>query len=188
VEGELLHRLNMPLDTPYGQHLITQVVTSYEVLGLNPHAIAEQLDIEEGAEGVEEILRTNSDLYVAHLRQAGALAKRDPANTAIVVTPEEAEYQRLKKMYMMLAETAPESSVRERAIRWLLDEAKGRNHTGVRQVELKEREIATRSSQEERLAKFNALIRQTFATQGTPAPNVTVIDVLPEQPKIADAN
>ena len=180
----------------YGPHLITQVVTSYEVLGLNPHAIAEQLDIVEGAEGVEEILRTNSTLYVEHLRRTNKLtlqSKGPPRHgevsesTEAEESPDEREFQRLKKLYMMLAETAPESSVRERAIRWLLDEAKGRNHTHVRQVELKERELATRSSQEERLAKFNALIKQTFAVKGTPAPNITVIDVSPEQPKIVDA-
>lgn len=182
----------------YGPHLITQVVTSYEVLGLNPHAIAEQLDIVEGAEGVEEILRTNSTLYVEHLRRTNKLSLQtkgpprhgevsDSTELQEEETPDEREYQRLKKLYMMLAETAPEASVRERAIRWLLDEAKGRNHTHVRQVELKERELATRSSQEERLAKFNALIKQTFAVKGTLAPEITVIDVSPEQPKIADA-
>lgn len=168
----------------YGPSVIAQIVSSYELSGLNVYAIAEQLDIDDHKD-VERILAGNSELYQKHIG-ANRLQSLDPgpkigANLS-VVNP---EYEKLKQQYRSLAESAPESSVREKALRWLLDEERGRNDVALGHLELKSRELQTRSKQEERLEKFNELVKQMFR-KGGPAP--TVVDVESTSPLLEASN
>ncbi len=100
----------------------TQVVAAYEQLGLSVSQIAEQLEMEEGQ--VKALLWELSSQYK---REVGGTVK---------------DGDDLVQLYETLARTSPNDSVREKALRWLIDEKRGRNDIPMELLKLKRREQA----------------------------------------------
>jgi len=152
----------------FSQIMINQIVALYEISGLNETAIVQQLDIEGGRHAVANVrsaLLANSMQYVDD--HSAASADGQPVVTA---DPAEAEYQQLKKMYEQLANNpATTDAVKEKALRWLLDESKGRNHVAKELAELKAKEVANRSDAEERLNRFRLLVESGQLSISIPA-------------------
>lgn len=100
----------------------TQVVAAYEQLGLSPAQISEQMEMEEGQ--VKALLWELSSQY-----------KKEVGGT--VDTTDE-----LVRLYEQLARCSPNDSVREKALRFLIEEKKGRNDIPMELLRLKRRQQA----------------------------------------------
>lgn len=100
----------------------TQVVAAYEQLGLTPAQIAEQMEMEEGQ--VKALLYQLSSRYKQEL--GGTIDSTDE----------------LIKLYEDLARSSPQDAVREKALRFLIDEKKGRNDIPMELLKLKRRQQA----------------------------------------------
>lgn len=100
----------------------TQVVAAYEQLGLSPAQISEQMEMEEGQ--VKSLLWELSSRY-----------KQEVGGT--VDTTDE-----LIKLYEQLARCSPNDAVREKALRFLIEEKKGRNDIPMELLRLKRRQQA----------------------------------------------
>jgi len=138
------------MNLPPGQHTITQVVALYEAHGFNEFVIADQLD--ESPLTVRNILLGHSAVYVERLK-ASRPDEPNPSSAA-----DEVEYQRLKAQYKALADNADTPAVvKEKALQWLMNEAKGRNDLAKEALEIK-RKAAGASTDEEKVKAFNALV------------------------------
>lgn len=100
----------------------TQVVAAYEQLGLTVEQIAEQMEMEVGQ--VKSLLYQLSTRYKQEL--GGSIDNTDE----------------LVKLYEDLARSSPCDAVREKALRFLIDEKKGRNDIGLELLRLKRRQQA----------------------------------------------
>lgn len=100
----------------------TQVVAAYEQLGLTPAQIAEQMEMEEGQ--VKALLYQLSSRYKQEL--GGTVDSTDD----------------LVRLYEDLARSSPVDAVREKALRWLIDEKRGRNDIPMELLKLKRRQQA----------------------------------------------
>lgn len=100
----------------------TQVVAAYEQLGLSPVQIAEQMEMEEAQ--VKSLLYQLSTKYKQEL--GGIIDSTDE----------------LVKLYEDLARCSPNDLVREKALRFLIDERKGRNDIPMELLRLKRRQQA----------------------------------------------
>lgn len=100
----------------------TQVVAAYEQLGLTPAQIAEQMEMEEGQ--VKALLYQLSSRYKQEL--GGTIDSTDE----------------LVRLYEDLARSSPQDAVREKALRWLIDEKRGRNDIPMELLKLKRRQQA----------------------------------------------
>jgi len=143
--------------TKLGDATIAQVVAAYELAQLNEYAIAEQLDIADPDE-VTSILMQYSDVYK---ERNGNIISRgpNPLLSTDEVSNESAAFKELHKQYRLLAKTAESEIVREKALRWLMDNELGRNDVAKEMLALKKLELTKTNSQEERLAKFESLMR-----------------------------
>lgn len=125
---------------------------AYETLGLTVEQIAEQQDLAVGE--VRSILYGVSAVY-----------KQDIGST--LETEDE-----FVELYKDLARSCPETAVREKALRFLINEKKGRNDVPVELLKLKRRAQAVEEVDiMTRLAQFGDEIRQARAAiNTTPAP------------------
>lgn len=127
-----------------------QVIVAYETLGLSVEQIAGQLDMELGE--VVASLQKYSRKYQSETRHA------DGPNPEIEGT----EYNTLKRRYELLSEFAEDEHVREKALRWLMNEARGRNDLPERLIRLKERQVGAQEVDVAmRLSQFNNEIKRT---------------------------
>lgn len=126
--------------------------TAYEVLGLTVEQIAEQQDLAVGE--VKAILYACSPVY-----------KQDIGMSV------ESEDE-FVELYKDLARSCPETAVREKALRFLINEKKGRNDVPVELLKLKRRAQAVEEVDiMTRLKQFGEEIRQARdAINTTPAP------------------
>lgn len=120
--------------TPFDQ----QLVYSYEELGLSPELIAEQFEDPLGGPEaalslVTQVLADQSSKYRALLR-----AKEGLAAGGILQDERLAEFE---AAYETLAMTSKNELVKERALKFLINEKKGRNDLGERTLKLKERAL-----------------------------------------------
>jgi len=119
----------------------TQILTAYETLGMSVEDICDQLSVDEGMVG--EILWRMSAEY----RKKNKIGEEDLAGH-----------------YKNLALNSPVDSVRERALRWLIDESKGRNDIGIETLKLKKQELKLSEVDVSlRIAQFNESIKKTKA-------------------------
>lgn len=124
----------------------TQIVTAFETLGLSLEQIAGQFDIE--VDEVRAILFDNSRAY---RQQCGRLRSED-------------EVEELLTEYRALAKRSEVDAVRERALRFLIDERKGRNDIGKETLELKKRQTKVGEIDLSlRIAQFNETLKSTRA-------------------------
>lgn len=100
----------------------TQVVAAYEQLGLTTTQIAEQMEMEEGQ--VKSLLWELSSRYKQEV--GGTVDSTDD----------------LVRLYEQIARCSPNDSVREKALRFLIEEKKGRNDIPMELLRLKRRQQA----------------------------------------------
>jgi hypothetical protein len=92
------------------------IITSYEVCKLSPEEIAEQEGLE--LESVKAVLLQSSTLYKEHLQNCKGQDKEDISDN---------EYEVLLDAYKSLALNTEQENVKEKALRFLINEKKGRN-------------------------------------------------------------
>jgi len=117
--------------TPFDQ----QLVYAYEDMGLSPAVIAEQFEEplggpEAALELVTQVLADQSSKYRAFLR----VKEGNPTGTDEELLELESEYRRI-------ALSSKNELVKERALKFLINEKKGRNDLGERTLKLKERQL-----------------------------------------------
>lgn len=163
----------------YGQLTIDQIVSLYETVGLNEAMIAEALDIPGGAPAVKAILSANSSIYRQQEVAGNVMQLSAAEGLAAAEAERQAEYNRLKKRYQAIADDPKTPAiVAEKALRWLMDEAKGRNDLAAEALALKAANTKGRSDAEERLARFNAMIASgSVSVVANPIKVLPAIDV-----------
>jgi hypothetical protein len=97
-----------------------EIITCYETLGLSPDAIAAEYGYE--LESIKAVLLSFSKLY----REREKLVKAEANQVKEDIS--EGEYEEILSAYKTLALTSDNDHVRERALRNLIDEKKGRNN------------------------------------------------------------
>jgi|KBSSwiStaDraftv2_1062776.scaffolds.fasta_scaffold06488_9 hypothetical protein len=140
------------------QDKATRIVTAYETLGLNIEEISEQLDIDY--DDVKVQLWENSKSYRNSLQ--------NDSDTS------EDKYQELLRMYETLARNSDVDSVREKALRNLINEYRGRNDLGLKELELKKKHLKVEEvDMSMRIAQFNAQMAQTRSVISKTLENVS---------------
>lgn len=140
----------------YSDITVAQVVTAYELSGLNEFHIAESLDLLEN--DVINILQSNSEIY----RERHSCSSLALANAA-AGDKSSPEYLKLKKLYETLAQTSDNDMVRAKCLQWLMDEERGRNDLPAQHLDFLKQKHQKGATQEERLKKFNAMIDKGIA-------------------------
>lgn len=106
-----------------------QIVFAYEMLRLTPGQIAEQFAEYGETEGsVLAVLANESPLYKETLRHKTSNASTDD------------ELKELEAEYRLLARTTDNPVVKERCLKYLIEEKKGRNNIPAELLELKKRQ------------------------------------------------
>ena len=111
------------------------IITAYEVCGLSPEEIAAQEDLE--VESVKAVLLQFSVQYRKSFTAVTAVAIEKGEDVTLgAPDPEpeitEVEYKAMWDAYKQLAMYSEVDSVRERALRFALEEKKGRNSARIR--------------------------------------------------------
>lgn len=111
-----------------------QIVFSYESLGHTSAEIAMMFEayLEGGEEEVMKVLSEHSTQYSATLREKQSAAERGEASDEELAT--------LLSEYRVLSRSSDNDLVKERALKFLINERKGRNDLGERALKLKEAE------------------------------------------------
>ncbi len=110
-----------------------QIVYAYELLGLTPQQIAQQFEeAGESEETIIGILSNHSQKYITELRYRTKDA---------VKAGDDKELAELETEYTILARTSKNDLVKERALKFLINEKKGRNDLGEKNLKLKERAL-----------------------------------------------
>ena len=139
---------------PYSSITVAQVVTAYEISGLNEFMIADQLDIPE--DDIRIILLRDSSLYQDrhNLVKPGSLM----AGVDAAADKDSLEYRQFRSQYEAMLKVTDNDIVREKGLKYLMDEAKGRNDLAAAHLKLKQQQVQKSATQEERLAKFKAML------------------------------
>lgn len=120
--------------SPAARGATAQIVFAYEELGLSPEDIASQFDEVVSLEDTYCILSSFSKKYLASLQQRTTDAQTRPGPAP------ESELDALLEEYRLLSKVADNDLVKERALKFLINEHKGRNDLGAKQLALKERQ------------------------------------------------
>lgn len=127
-----------------GAATVAQILTGHE-LGHSCSEIAEQLELDLNQ--VEACLMQNCPSYRSDKKTTGTPALSGELNLEVILNE-----------YRILAQFGESEMVRERALRNLINELKGRNDLEERALRLKERQLEKGGSQDERIKKFNQLV------------------------------
>lgn len=116
-----------------------QIVYAFEVLCLSPAQIATQFeDSGENPESILKLLSEHSTKYIRTLREREKVLKTTTGDSS---SPLDEELLELESEYRILAKSSENDLVRERALKFLINEKKGRNDLGDRNLKLKERAL-----------------------------------------------
>jgi hypothetical protein len=114
----------------------SQIVFAYEELGLAPEVIAEQFDdYSFTREEILNLLSVHSPKYIRHLAEREKLSGTHPDPLR-----GEDELNDLMAEYRILSKISENDLVRERALKFLINEKKGRNDLAERGIKLKEKQ------------------------------------------------